>query len=210
MALSPVFTDTFTASNNTELATYDSGWTVAVSTGAGPSAPFISNNQLVCSGGIKAYRNTGTYSNDQYAQAVVKGSWDSSQYPGLSVRASGDDSTYTAYSFSGNSTTYYISKNVNSESGSDLTSGSWSPSVGDEIRLEVTGSSPAVIALYLNDSLVDDYSDASSPIASGRPGIAAYSQGAPSSDIDDFEAGDITGGGSIVPQAMANYRMRAA
>jgi hypothetical protein len=206
MALSPVFTDSFTAANDTALSTYDSGWTTAAGT------PQIQSNKLQPNGGsgCKAYRNTGTYSNDQYAQGLIVNNLTSAQYPGLSVRASGDDATYTAYSFSGNTTTYYISKNVNSESGSDLTSGSWSPSVGDEIRLEVTGSSPAVIALYLNDSLVDDYSDASSPIASGRPGISWYTQDAPACQLDDFEAGDITSGGSIVPQAMANYRMRAA
>ena len=185
MALSPVFTDAFTGTNETALSTYDAGWTTAAGT------PIIQSNELEPNGGsgCKAYRNTGTYSNDQYAQGVVTNAWLSSQYPGLSVRASGDDATYTAYSF-----------NVNSESGSDLTSGSWSPSVGDEVRIEVTGSSPAVISLYLNDTLVDDYSDASSPIASGRPGIAWYTQDSPSCRLNDFEAGDITGAAANAPK----------
>ena len=201
MALVPVYTDAFANSDGTQLATHNAGWSIVGATGGVNADATIDGNRLIFASGqyVIAIRNTGTYAQDQYAQVVVTGTLGSLTYPGLHVRASGSFGTFNSYEIGGNDSGWTIQKFVNNaDDGTDLKTGSWSLTSGDEIRLEVTGGATTTISLYKNDVLVDSVIDSSSPHTSGRPGVDGFRSGS-NLFFDDFEGGDITGGEPPTP-----------
>jgi hypothetical protein len=154
-----------------------------------------------------AYRNSGTYANDQYAEVtVVDGTGmtaDVNVGVGPSVRNSGE---WNGYFLTVTADAIRINKFVEGVGPTlDLDTAAITLAVGDRIRIEVEGTT---IRGYQNDVLKVEVTDSSH--ASGRPGVAGRieaDEGALSNtDVDDWEGGDLggAGGGIASTEAFGN------
>lgn len=170
------FTDSFTGSDGTALATHDANWTVHQGTGE------IQSNSL------KLYNNSaiawatyaGTVNDDQYSQAVAS-AISSGHFNGLVVRCN-TSGTATFYGTSWDGSNAYIFKQV-AGAYTQLGAAVTSPSAGDTVKLAVSGTT---ISLYHNGSLVTTRTD--SDITSGNPGVFAYHESA--SRLDTWQGGN--------------------
>lgn len=133
-------------------------------------------------------RTAETYANDQYAIGTMVGKTANSYWT-IYVRsdATTDNSYFVAWGGGGND--WYLNKKVGG-SESTLVSGTRSWADGDTMEVRVTGT---LIEFYHNGVLVDDATD--SDHTSGDPGLEIYRDSAGSQGFDQFEAGDIGGGG---------------
>jgi hypothetical protein len=127
------------------------------------------------------------YLPDQYAQTTLVAN-QAGSYAGVAVRISGNG-TAAQYSIPtanasyytwviGNSSSYVLQKITSATSGSqtstNLWTGSGTVSNGDTVRLEIQGNT---LTCYRNGVVVTTYTDASSPLVGGHPGIVVYNGG---------------------------------
>lgn len=193
----------FTASNNTELETYDSSFVDL--RGNGPGFVEVQSNKLTHTFGaavIFPYRDaTPTYSADQYAGAVITwiGGFPNARY-GVACRMSADsgpnDDWYAAaIDFSTSPVTTRLYKCVNGTVSTldSRTSIAWAS--GDALWLEaVTNGGNCELTVYRGAASQYTYTDSSSPLTSGKPGMYLFDNaGGGAATMDDWEAGDITG-----------------
>jgi hypothetical protein len=155
---------------------------------------------------MAADRWTGdSFENDQYSSLkLVDISFGGAL--GVIVRGSADtnanrDYYYFIFQYSGTSR---LGKCVNGTD-TELHSAAVSWSVGDYIELECEGTE--IRACKNGSPLGGSFTVTDTSLSSGAPGICGW-QVANDPTGDDWEGGNL--GGSIVPSAMANYRMRVA
>lgn len=149
--------------------------------------------------GIARY-NAYSFSDNQYSKATVDNfGFESTNYStGVAVRISDTSHPNLSYyglfvslnSPVGSSRTWRIVKSVTG--GADpatLTSGSFTLNLGDTIELEAIGAGPVVLNAYKNGVLLFSFTDTTSVITSGRPGVHGRGSGVYS--LQSFEAGNI-------------------
>jgi hypothetical protein len=159
----------------------------------------------------------GTFTDDQYASAVISNlAFISTDYSiGVIARASADgNSDYTTRDYYYavvclNGDTSYstrLGKVVNGTVTALYTANiAWT--VGDRIEIECEGTT---IRALKNGTLINSsFEVTDSALATGAPGVTCAAS-AGEGRGDDWIGGNLGGATSIVPQAMANYRMRAA
>lgn len=198
------YTDTFTGTNGTDLATYNSTWVLIGGDGVGYYGINGNAAQTLFSGTNpdNTYRYNNTAGQDQYSEGIVDnlgGSLDSRNV--LIVRADTGTSSSNHYklvieeSSTGNGGTknfllYKTTTGTPAQIGSTFTA---AVSNGDTIRLEATGGATTTLATKVNGSQIDSRTDSSSPFTSGQVGIG----GAKTGGIRwaSWGGGDISGGG---------------
>lgn len=179
-------TDNFTASNGTQLTGYSANWSL----GNALASDFVIDTNAVRSPfnrglALHAYRNDGSFANDQYAEAKIVQVGSASQYMGVCVRAGDGD----CYGFIVDATYYYVYRLVSYGAYTTLAEGALSVTTGAIIRLEVSGTT---LTAKCNGSTVATIND--STFSSGRPGIAANG-GASSGTytlLDDWVGDDLS------------------
>ena len=179
-------TDNFTASNGTELTGYSANWSL----GNALSSDFVIDTNALrtpFSRGIAlhAYRNDGSFANDQYAEAKIVQVGSASQYMGVCVRAGNGD----AYAFAVDGINYLMWKLIGFGGYTELAYAPLAVSAGDTIRLEASGTT---LTAKKNGATVTTVTD--SALTSGRPGVAG--QGGASSGtytlLDDWVGDDLS------------------
>lgn len=179
-------TDSFTASNGTELTGYSANWSL----GNALSSDFVIdanalrtplNRNII----LFAFWNSGSFGNDQYAEAKIVQVGASRTWMGVCVRASAGYG-YTLGIEPGG--LWYMHKTLN-YSVSTIANGTTTLSANDIIRLEVSGTT---LTAKRNGSVLTTVTDSS--IASGAPGV--YGQGEATSGtytlLDDWVGDDLT------------------
>lgn len=158
-----------------------------------------------------AVRTAGTYSNDQYASAVLSGIGASlsGDAIGVIVRASTDVDTardfYFAYVTDNGTPTLTYGKAVNgavTNFALDSTATTWTNN--DVLRLYAIGTT---VAVQKNGTDVLSTTDAA--LSTGRPGILARAGSTELMRGDDWVGGDVTAGGGSVPLLIQIRRRRA-
>jgi len=163
----------------------------------------VSNRARAGSGTNRSLLNVTTLGLDQYAQAVfygiptVPGGGDH-EGPGIAVRFGKSSWPGGAWD-----NAYHVLVMTNKLSlfkgfFTLLETQNATTADGDTVRIEVSGSSgTAHIVVKRNGTTIIEYDDSSSPYESAnhvRAGMTAYRNG--TNEIDDFEAGDLSAGGS--------------
>jgi hypothetical protein len=173
------------------------GWaTVDIGTNTAVAAD-VSNPQ------VARWNGAGTFSDDQYAKAVVSTRvWQSSSYrTGVLVRASADIDSARDYYFLvfyhdqdvGSAVTTVLGKCLNGTESTLVTDTTIAWAVSDTIELEVTTvGGNAQLRAFRNGSVVTalNHTDSTSPFTTGKPGI--YLQGNSSIAADDWEGGSVS------------------
>jgi hypothetical protein len=194
-------TDSFTDTNGVQLTSHSSDWTL----NAGDLD--VQSNALAPddAGDSMAHWNADAFDDDQYAQATVV-AISGSVWIGVSVRAHA--SAHTGYCYSGDDDEREISKFVAGSYTSISYYGSGGFSVNDDIRIEAESTTITPVLNASTDTNVGAQTDAA--ISSGSAGVCGYSD-SEDSRIDDWEGGDLGGGGGIsIPVVMHHFRnMRA-
>lgn len=189
-------TDAFTGTSGTALQTNNASWSIN-------SGSFVIQGNAVTPTGAGveclARWNADTFSNDQYSQCVAAILATGGVQAGVAVRVSTSGAA-TGYGAYWDNTTAYIWKNV---------AGTWTqlgatvspPAAGQVVRLEVSGTT-----LTLKYNGVTQATRTDGDITSGAAGLSGYSSGG-SGYLDDWEGGNLGGGGSIARLAAALYAM---
>jgi chitodextrinase len=139
-----------------------------------------------------AYWSANSFSNDQYAQAVIGkiGAW-----TGVILRADGvQDRFYMAFVFAANDYRIYSRWDGAYYSLSTGTSVTWQ--AGDIIRLEVTGSAdPVTLTMYRNGTPVLSWVSTGSGMVKngGSAGLGIYSPAGMGLTMDNWEGGNLPG-----------------
>jgi hypothetical protein len=157
----------------------------------GKSDPAITSNEVTGDGSspfhAAAYYSAGTFSEDQYSQVTIKAFHTTLEYEGPIVRAqTGAFSFYYASVGTGGITIKKQTAGTSNALDSGSTTYSGTISVDDEIKLTISGSSPATLTVYQNDiqraqGTDDDYT-------TGKPGLWCYKN---TVRVDDWEGGDL-------------------
>jgi hypothetical protein len=194
--------DSFTNTDNVALATHNANWTVNAGAFVIKSNGIVANTSLA--GSLARY--AGTWAADQWSEVTLQDPTGGGTI-GAAVRAS-TSGAYTGYTADagkvGADDKLYVSKYVGGTY-TDLRTQNLTYSTNDRLRIQVSGSSPATIKIYLNDSQVGtDITDSSSPIASGSPGISGYDNA--QNNIGLAWSAEDTGGGATAAIA-AYYNM---
>ncbi len=191
-------TDAFTGANNDPLS---GNWTGTVG-----GFQIISNKASGTNGGgFSISRWTGdSFTDDQYAQAVLNQDSANASGPAVRADASGNGYVVSCFGFGANNCSIQdISSNGTVNTGLSGCAANWSASVGDTIKLSAVSTT---ISAYVNGSGTPIDSCTNSAYSTGRPGVFAYLTGS----LDDFQADNIGGGGgpaSFVP-AIINAPIR--
>lgn len=180
---------TFTDDFNRTDAVSDLGanWTDCLGLGLG-----ISSNACYNALGDVSAANfvTGTTQTaDQYAQVVI-GNPGSNRYFSVLVRGSGADGTRSCYQITaGGTNELYISR-VTSGSSTDIQTGTLTLNNGDVLRGEAEGTT-----LRLKINGVQQITQTDSNHTSGLTGLEIFRSNITTCTMENFEAGDIGGGG---------------
>lgn len=178
-------TDSFTASDGTQLTGYSANWSL----GNALSSDFVIDTNALRTPfsraiALHAYRNDGSFADDQYAEAKIAQVGSAAQYMGVCVRAGNGD----AYAFVVDGTNYLMWKLIGYGSYTQLAFAALAVTAGDTIRLEASGTT---LTAKLNGATVTTVTD--SALASGRPGVAG--QGGAASGtytlLDDWVGADL-------------------
>lgn len=186
-------TEAFTAANGTALSTHNAAFVAVMGAGAFS----IESNRLRCDDWTNVasrYNGSGIGSN-QYAECVIRGTAEAFRWMGVIARcASGAATFYAAYY---EASSLRLSKFV---AGSETILGannSFTPSDGDVVRLECSGTT---IRVLVNDT--EEASATDSDITAGDPGVFGNG-GSATTRIDDWEAGDLSGP-DVTPPTITN------
>ena len=180
-------TDSFTASNGTELTGYSANWSL----GNALSSDFVIDTNAVRTPlnrniVLFVFWNSGSFANDQYAEGRIAQVGAAGTWMGLCVRASAGYG-YTLGIEPGGQ--WAILKTLNYSLPSVLVSGTTTLSTNDIIRLEASGTT---LTAKRNGSVLGAVTD--SGISSGAPGV--YGQGEATSGaytlLDDWVGDDLS------------------
>lgn len=156
-------TDSFTASDGTQLTAYNADWLL----GNAIASDWVMQSNAVRTPfdrvALSAYY-TGSFANDQYAEAKVAQTGSASQYLGVAVRCSGGN----FYGFAVDGARYVVWKHLSPGGYTELAFATRAIGVGDVIRLEASGTT--LIAKH-NGATVVTVTDAS--LSTGSPGLGA-------------------------------------
>jgi hypothetical protein len=179
------YTDNFNRANENPLS---GNWSVILNASTWPK---LLNNQITSTDGVWGawgYRNTGTYSDDQYSQFKLTSSLSASVGgPAVRVRPNADGSANGYYLNIDNSTTaHFWVAYGSSELGEQVgTSFSGSFVSGDTFKITVVGN---ILTVYQNGNVVAIRTDTNNRLLyGGRPGI----------NIDNFATWDDWAGGNV-------------
>jgi len=177
-------TDSFTDSNGTQLTAHSSDWTLN-------SGDFdIQSNACApdAGGELGAHWNADVFDDDQYAEGEIK-AVAANRAIGVACRCAtnASENYYGWYSTSSNS---YVFKVV-ADSWTSLGSGS-AFSASDVIRLEVSGTTLTPMVGGVEEDPPGAQTDAT--FESGSAGVSGYNDSV-DARIDDWEGGDLGGGG---------------
>lgn len=175
-----------------------SNWTQA----NGTNNPRISSNALDsfdASNDCLAYWNADSFNNDQYSQLVYKSG--TGQFLGPSARVSASNGYGTELNQVGGRYLFKVVAGVTTTIASD--SGA-SFAANDLYRLECSGTS---ITLKKNGTNVFSVTDTAVP--SGAAGVTGYGTGGGATAWDDFEGGNLGGGGGGLPFFMQDNLLTA-
>lgn len=208
------YTDAFTGTNGTDLATYNSTWVLIGGDGVGYYGINGNAAQTLFTGtnADNTYRYNNTAGQDQYSQGVIDNLGGSqSAFCLLLLRADTGTTSSNHYKLSvdessnGNGGTktfsvYKVTSGTPALIGSTFTS---AVSNGDTIRFEATGGATTTLVTKLNGTQIDSRSDSTSPFTSGQVGIG----GAKPSGIRwaSWGGGDISAGGGSANGAALYY-----
>ena len=176
-------TDSFTASNGTQLTGYSANWSL----GNALASDFIIDTNAIRTPFNRAITlfayYSGSFSNDQFAEGKIAQVGSVGQYMGVVVR-SGEGNGYGCYVTSG---AFNVWKTV-SYSWTSLASGGITLNAGDVIRLEVSGTT---LTAKQNGSTL--WSGADSALSSGAPGITGTGEAASGTYtlLDDWVGDDL-------------------
>jgi hypothetical protein len=187
-----VETEAFTASNGTDITSVGSSiW--AYSNGSSGDL-FVTSNEIrprLNFNNATAARRAGTFTNDQYAQIVLRTLVSTSRI-GVIVRGNTSGSFYALYAASNE---YWLLKLV-SYSFTLIRFGSRTFNTGDVLRLEVSGTG---LTALQNGTSFWTATDAS--ISAGNPGVSCNGENA-----SLFTSGDSWEGGDLVTAALQNFQ----
>lgn len=190
-------TDNFTGVDGTQLTTYSANWTLN-------NGDFdIQSNALACDANDEcgAHWNADVFSNDQYSEVDLTGFATSGLWVGVCVRAAASGATYYGYYGSGDDS--YLFKMV-SGTWTEIASGGAVAS-GDTLRLEAQGTT--LTPTQNGSTTGTPGAQTDSAIASGSSGVAGYAD-ADDLRMDDWEGGNIGGGGISIPVVMHHLRQQ--
>jgi hypothetical protein len=173
----------------------------------------IRSNQANSDWYSSVFYSASASADDQFSQITLKTNSAGAEVF-LFVRASGNSETGNAYRLLLRNIAGTWSAFIGAMPNGGYTALTWvtasatsfSPTlaVDDVVRLEVEGTT---LRFKKNGSTLDTVTNGT--VSSGSPGFGMYG-GTVEVNLDDWSGGDLSGAASIVPQAMANYRMRAA
>lgn len=182
------FTDDFNRADSA--SDLGANWTTCLSSGLG-----ISGNACYNDAGDQSRADfvTGTTQTaDQYAQVAVS-NVGSNRYFSVLLRGSGADGTRNCYQITcGGTNELYITR-VTSGSGTDIQTGTLTLNNGDVLRGEAEGST-----LRLKINGVTQITQTDTNHTSGLTGLEIFRSNITTCSMDNFEAGDIGGGGGLV------------
>lgn len=176
-------TENFNGTNGTGLAAHNAAFVAVMGAGAFS----LESDRLRCDAwtNVASRYNGSAIGSNQYAECVIRGTAEAFRWMGVIGRcASGAATFYAAYY---EATTLRLSKFVAGAESILGANNSFSPSDGDVLRLECSGTT---IRVLVNGS--EEASATDSDIASGDPGVFGNG-GAATTRIDDWEAGDLAG-----------------
>ena len=168
------YSDDFTNTDGTALATHNANWTVSAGTIE------INTNAARCptaSGTAVARYSGGTFTDDQYSKGIVTFNGGSG-YAGFSVRDTGSARYFVLVAASG----AWLIRETNAGT---LTSGSSTFSDGDEITLQAVGTTISALRNGTQFATVTD-----SAISSGKAGIYLDNAATNFDRILSWEGGD--------------------
>ena len=146
-----------------------------------------------------AYHNVDTYNDQQYAKGTIS-ALDPNDYMGVATRCDATGDGYTLYT---KDTTAFITRVDAGTEASTLDTDATTPyAVNDVIELRSDGSDHQA---YVNGTIITGFIGSSdSTHSSGSAGLSGYFSGA-TSNLTDWEGGNITAGASItsVPATVA-------
>ena len=200
------YSDSFTGTNGTDLATYSSTWVLIGGDGVGYYGINGDAAQTLFSGtnADNTYRYNNTAGQDQYSEGIAEnlGGFQSA-FCLLLVRADTGTSSSNHYKLaideggSGNGASktfsvYKVTSGTPALVGSTFSS---TVSNGDTITFEATGGATTTLVTKKNGTQIDSRTDSTSAFTSGQVGIG----GAKTSGIRwaSWGGGDITGGGGV-------------
>ncbi|MGB0963400.1 MAG: hypothetical protein ACPGVY_11950, partial [Mycobacterium sp.] len=191
-------TEAFTGTNGTGLSAHNAAFAAVMGAGAFS----IESNRLRCDDWTNVasrYSGSGIGSN-QYAECVIRGTAEAFRWMGVIARCSSSASTFYAAYYE--ASTLRLSKFVAGTESILGANNSFSPSDGDVVRLECSGTT---IRVLVNDT--EEASATDSDIASGDPGVFGNG-GAATTRLDDWEAGDLAGP-DVTPPVISNVQVNS-
>lgn len=176
-----VRTDNF---NHTDNPLGDSQWTTAPGTAAAQSD---GTKAKATSSGVNnaSYWSADTFNADQCAETT----FETYGTKGPAVRIQTGSASLDGYSLRSTSATQMYFRKCVSGTCSNFGSAMTTSTVGatDRIMLCASGTSTTTLGYYVNDTLVDEQDDSSSPHNGGQPGIMFFYTDSP---LDDWEGKD--------------------
>lgn len=181
------FTDAFGSANGTLLTTHSANWTVPTSTTVTIQGGAVgcTNGSAICYGRV----NSETFSDDQYGQCVVKTPL-ANYYQGPHVRLTGSGTGGYKFVVDDNE---FLLQEINSSGGdSVLTSTTGTVNANDILYLEAVGTTLTAKVNGITKLTITD-----GTWTTGYPGVGGYNTVTTSTTrCDDFEAGNVSAGGS--------------
>lgn len=186
------------------------------------SSPWVdylsaSTSKLTQSGGnvapSAAAESTGFYyggaasGNNQFSEITIVGALGSAQtYWTAAVRVNGNNGTRSLYQITVTSNAYYVTKVV-AGSGTDVKSGSGTfngSSTPVVVRIEAEDSGANVVLRVYKDGVqFDTYTDTSSVLTGGQPGLEVYAAVSVLTPVTLWSGGDLAGGGSTYNESVS-------
>lgn len=216
MAYSPVETFAFSGGAGVDvITTYPTLGTID-----GTTSGYLKQNaggQMYCAFGTstpRLLRGAGTYTNDQYAEALLHTltTGFSSDWANVVLQADAgaapSENYYTARVSNGTTKTTQIIKVVSGSPTTLASSTSIAWASGDKILVEIVSG---VISVYRDTgggygSAVLSHDDSgSSPLTGGKPGFGMTPTSGAAYYMDDVELGDVTSGGGSSIAAISNH-----
>lgn len=197
--------DTFTGADGTALATHDANWDHVAGNGI-DKFKIYSNALRIDAFWQEAARYSASSSD---TSEIVVAADTGCNSVGVLVRAGDSNEGYRVYltvPSGGNWTKLYLAKDGNFLA--SFGNVSYPINTTHTLKAVASGTSPAIITAYVDGSQVGSpYSDSTSPIASGSPGIFAVAPGTSQLALDDWT--DLAGGAPpAVPMGAISYYLR--
>lgn len=122
------------------------------------------------SGHSTIYWNAAAFNPSQYSAITLSALGNSNVYNLLGPAVLADPSSLTHYNLVTYAGTLYLQKNVTGTI-TNVANAGYTPAVGDTIQLSVTVTTTAALVASVNGATLLSYTDSSSPILTGAPGI---------------------------------------